>query len=93
MPFEATIGEIPARLLAKQPTPAELGDLIARWPDEKVAEFLAALGEAIKRHGPVGDKRGERIGAALAREEIKFLDGSGSQLIEGVSLGYARVPS
>ena len=86
---EATISEIPVRLFAKQPTPTEVGDLVSRWNDEKIAEFLSAFGEGVKNRSPVGSRKPGAIGAALARHEADVLDGSGSGLVNGVASGHA----
>jgi hypothetical protein len=78
---------IPLSAFTNQPTPAELGAIIARWDSEDQALFLISLGEQL-RFSCSHEKYGIQLAyirQALAAQEEVLCTGYGSELIENLT--------
>ena len=78
----STIGKIPIDCFASEPSPEELGALIARWNSEDQANFFMCLAEEL--HNCCGGKAQNQLSSiarSLAKIEDELCDGKGSALI------------
>lgn len=80
---EQTICGVRLDAFAKQPSPEELGAIVARWDSEDQAMFLIALGEQLKftcSHEKYGIQLAY-VRQALAAIEERLCTGYGSDLV------------
>jgi hypothetical protein len=74
-----------------QPTPEELGAIVASWASTEQAMFFICMGEGLRnRCGGREAMQWEYIAKDLRETEERLCDGSGSQLIEELA---CRLPS
>ena len=78
----STVGKIPIDCFASEPSPEELGSLIAQWDSENQASFFMCLAEELQnRCGWKVQNQLASIARSLGELEEQYLDGKGSALI------------
>lgn len=81
----ATICGIEASAFSKQPTPSELGAIVARWNSDQQAEFFLLLGEELRNCcGGSHFIQWQAISDSIKELEENLCDGSASQLIDEI---------
>lgn len=68
-----------------QPTPEELGAIVAGWNSEDQAMFFICMGEGLRNScGGKHFMQWQYIADSLMETESRLLDGSGSELIKEI---------
>lgn len=80
-----TICGIDTKSFAKQPTPEELGAIVAHWNSKDQAMFFVCMGEALRNCcGGSHFMQWQAISDSVAKLELELCDGSASELINEI---------
>jgi hypothetical protein len=70
-----------------QPTPEELGAIVAKWNSDDQAMFFICMGEGLRNNcGGKHFMQWQYIADSIKSVEDRLCDGSGSQLIEEIAV-------
>lgn len=84
-----TVCGIDLSAFAQQPTPEELGQIVALWANDDQAKFFMWMGSKLKDScGLLRDEiQCAAIGEAIEKMEMELYDGSASRLIRMLARG------